>query len=98
MAVTAAGRTDEQVLDYEWSPNGVSWTLVRAAQQSDQRGSYAITRRLDGTSHIRYDLDITPMFPVPGFVVRRVMRNAVQAATEGLRVRVESLHTTSGSH
>jgi hypothetical protein len=96
MAVTAAGLTDEQVIDYAWGQRGVSWTLVHASQQSDQRGSYTITRGPDGTLHVRYDLEITPIFPVPGFVVRRVMRHAVQAATEGLRARVESLHPAQG--
>jgi hypothetical protein len=91
MAVTAAGLTDEQVLDYSWSTSGVSWDLVRSTSQRGQHGSYTITRGPKGASHVRYDLDISPAIPVPGIVVRQVMRKAVSAATSGLRDRVESL-------
>jgi ribosome-associated toxin RatA of RatAB toxin-antitoxin module len=96
MAVTAAGLTDQQVIDYEWTSHGVNWRLVEARQQSAQRGSYTIARTRDGVSHVRYDLEITPAIPLPGMVVRRVMRKAVDAATEGLRVRVESLYARAG--
>jgi ribosome-associated toxin RatA of RatAB toxin-antitoxin module len=97
MAVTAAGLTDEQVLDYEWTVHGVSWALVKAGQQSDQHGSYTIARKRDGVCHVRYHLDISPVIPMPGIIVRRVMRKAVESATEGLRARVESLHRKSGA-
>jgi polyketide cyclase/dehydrase/lipid transport protein len=92
MAVTAAGLVDEQVLDYRWSAHKVSWKLVKpTGQQRDQRGSYTVTPRKSGGSHVRYDLDITPAIPLPSFVVRRVMRSAITAGTAGLRDRVESL-------
>lgn len=91
MSVSAVGLTDEQVLDYKWSKHDVHWKLVKSGQQRDQRGSYTITPRASGVSHVRYDLDITPAIPVPSIVVRQVMRRAVTAATDGLRKRVESL-------
>ena len=91
MTVTAAGLADVQVLDYHWSKSGVSWSLVKATQQRDQHGSYALAEH-DGVTHVSYDLDINPSIPVPGFVVRQVMKKAVTAATEGLRDRVQSMH------
>ncbi len=90
MTVTAAGLADEQVLDYTWTKTGVSWSLVKATQQRSQHGRYSI-REKDGVAHVVYDLDIQPAIPVPGFIVRQVMKKAVTAATEGLRDRVESL-------
>ncbi len=90
MTVTAAGLADEQVLDYEWTPTSVTWSLVKSGSQRYQHGRYAITER-HGRSHVRYDLDISPAIPVPGFIVRQVMKKAVTAATDGLRLRVESL-------
>ncbi|MGN6605694.1 MAG: SRPBCC family protein [Jatrophihabitans sp.] len=90
MRVTAAGLADEQVLDYEWSDLGVRWSLVKAGQQRGQHGSYRL-REHGGATHVSYDLDIEPSIPVPGFLVRQVMKKAVTAATEGLRRRVESL-------
>jgi ribosome-associated toxin RatA of RatAB toxin-antitoxin module len=90
MTVSAAGLADEQVLDYTWTKTTVRWSLVKASQQRDQHGRYAITER-QGVAHVTYDLDIQPSIPVPGFIVRQVMKKAVTAATEGLRDRVESL-------
>lgn len=92
MAVAAVGRTDEQVLDYEWGAHGVTWTLVSSGQQSSQRGGYAIGPRRGGVTHVRYDLDITPIIPMPGIIVRQILKKAVTAATQGLRARVEQLH------
>jgi hypothetical protein len=90
MTVSAMGLVDEQVIDYTWGPDGLRWTLVRSRQQRGQDGSYLITGDGDGCSHVRYDLDIRPMIPLPGIIVREVMRTAVRAATYGLRDRVES--------
>lgn len=90
MTVTAAGLADEQVLDYHWTKTGVSWSLVSATQQRSQHGRYSI-REKGGVAHVAYDLDIQPAIPLPGFVVRQVMKKAVTAATEGLRERVEAL-------
>ena len=92
MAVAAAGLTDEQVLDYQWTDTGVSWSLVKSGQQKNQHGGYSISPGRGGTTHVRYDLTIDPAIPLPGIIVRQVMKKAVSAATEGLKKRVESLH------
>ena len=91
MLVAAAGLSDEQTLDYTWSADGVSWTLVRSGQQRRQSGSYSIRAGRGGTSHIRYELTIDPLVPMPGIIVRQVMKRAVKAATDGLKKRVEAL-------
>jgi len=92
MAVAAVGLTDEQVLDYEWTAGGVSWSLVKSGQQKDQHGGYSISARPGGICHVRYDLQIDPAIPLPDIIVRQVMKKAVSAATNGLKKRVESLH------
>jgi len=89
MAVAAGGMTDHQTLDYVWSADGVQWSLVRSGQQRHQTGRYSINPGKRGTSRVRYELTIDPAIPVPGFVVRAVMRKAVSAATDGLKRRVE---------
>lgn len=90
MGVAAVGMTDQQVLDYTWSAHGVRWVLVKSGQQKNQHGSYAITHGSGGVSHVRYELQIDPAIPVPGLIVKQIMKKAVTAATEGLRKRVES--------
>ncbi|HEV7206619.1 MAG TPA: SRPBCC family protein [Jatrophihabitans sp.] len=90
MTVAAAGLSDEQVLDYDWRADGLSWTLVSSGQQKNQHGSYVITKDGRHGSHVRYELTIDPIVPMPGIIVRRVMSRAVTAATDGLKTRVES--------
>ena len=90
MAVAAAGLTDEQTLDYTWSADGVLWTLVSSAQQKRQEGGYSITAGSGDVSHVRYQLSIDPSIPMPGILVRQIMRKAVSAATDGLKRRVET--------
>jgi hypothetical protein len=92
MGVSASGLTDTLVLDYAWTANGVSWSLVKPThQQKDQRGSYSI---IDGgdVSQVHCELTIDPAVPLPGIIVRAIMKNAIRAGTDGLKQRVESRH------
>ncbi len=92
MGVSAVGLTDTQVLDYEWTAHGVSWSLVKPTlQQKDQRGSYSITDGV-GISHVHFELQIDTAIPLPGLLVRQVMKKAATAGTDGLKRRVESPH------
>jgi hypothetical protein len=90
MRVSAAGLTDTLVLDYAWTADGVSWSLVKPTlQQKDQRGSYSIVDGGD-MSHVACELTIDPAIPMPGIIVRRIMKTAIRAGTDGLKQRVES--------
>lgn len=92
MGVSAAGFTDTVVVDYVWTADGVNWSLVKpTVQQKDQHGSYSI---IDGgdVSHVQCELTIDPAVPLPGFVVRAIMKKAIRAGTDGLKQRVESRH------
>ena len=92
MGVSAVGLTDTLVLDYEWTAHSVCWSLVRPTlQQKDQRGSYSITNGV-GVSHVHCELHIDTAIPLPGLLVRQVMKKAVTAGTDGLKQRVESQH------
>jgi hypothetical protein len=76
----------------QWSAHGVSWSLVKPTpQQKDQRGSYSITDGA-GVSHVHCELMIDPTIPLPGLVVRQIMKKALTAGTDGLKRRVESQH------
>jgi ribosome-associated toxin RatA of RatAB toxin-antitoxin module len=90
MGISVVGLTDTQVLDYEWSAHGVRWSLVNPTQlQKEQRGRYSITEGA-GVSHVHCELHIDPAIPLPGLLVRRVMKKAVTVGTDGLKRRVES--------
>ncbi|OMC31643.1 cyclase [Mycobacterium sp. GA-1841] len=87
MTVKAAGLTDEQVIEYTWGENKVSWTLVSAGQLKAQDASYTLTP--DGAkTKVRFDISIDLSVPLPGFILKRTMKGGVETATEGLRKQV----------
>ncbi|MDH6198275.1 ribosome-associated toxin RatA of RatAB toxin-antitoxin module [Mycobacterium frederiksbergense] len=87
MTIKAAGLTDEQVIEYTWGDNEVSWTLVRAGQLKAQDASYTLTPAGDKTK-VRFDITIDLTVPLPGFILKRTMKGGVETATEGLRKQV----------
>lgn len=87
MTVKAAGLTDEQVIEYTWSENRVSWTLVRAGQLKAQDAAYTLTP--DGAkTRVRFDMALDLSVPLPGFVLKRAMKGGMETATDGLRKQV----------
>lgn len=89
MKVKIVGITDEQVLDYTWHDDGLSWTLRSAKQQRAQDARYTFTPEGDNT-RVRFELTIDPLLPLPGFLLRRATRGVMRTATQGLRKRVLS--------
>ncbi|WP_066899630.1 SRPBCC family protein [Mycolicibacterium houstonense] len=87
MTVKAAGLTDEQVIEYTWGDNKVSWTLVSAGQLKAQDASYTLTPEGDKT-RVRFDITIDLSVPLPGFILKRTMKGGVETATDGLRKQV----------
>lgn len=87
MTVKAAGLTDEQVIEYTWRDNEVSWTLVSAGQLKAQDAGYTLTPDGDKTK-VRFDISIDLSVPLPGFILKRTMKGGVDTATEGLRTQV----------
>jgi ribosome-associated toxin RatA of RatAB toxin-antitoxin module len=95
MKVKSAGITDEQVVAYTWGDNTVSWTLVSASQQRSQDATYTLTPEGQRT-RVQFKLTVDPRVPLPGFVLKRVIRGSVDTATEGLRKRVLSVQKGRG--
>lgn len=90
MTVSIIGITDEQVVDYSWNGDeSMSWTLVESAQQNVQDGSYTLTASDKGTK-VDFSLAIDPKIPVPGFLVRRAEKTAIETAGKGLTKFVET--------
>jgi hypothetical protein len=90
MKVRTVGITDEQVVDYSWTDRGVSWTLVSAGQQRSQDAAYTLTAEGDNT-RVTFVLTVDPLVPIPGFLLKRVTKGAMETATDGLRKRVLSI-------
>ena len=85
--VKAAGITDEQVIEYTWTDNKVSWTLISAGQLKAQDASYTLTPDRKKTK-VRFDIKVDLSVPLPGFVLKRAMKGAMETATDGLRNQV----------
>ncbi|AZG46150.1 SRPBCC family protein [Gordonia insulae] len=88
VVVTAAGISDEQTLSYTWTDNSCTWDLVEANQLSEQHGVYTITPKGDGT-HIEFTLDVELKIKLPGLIVKRAQKMAVDTARKGLTAEVE---------
>lgn len=92
MTVSMVGISDEQVVDYTFDGDErVSWSLVESTQQRSQEGSYVLTPTADGT-HLAFELAVDLKIPVPGFLLNKAKKSALETATKGLKKRVESLH------
>ena len=87
MTVKAAGLTDEQVIEYTWAEDKVSWTLVSAGQLKAQDASYTLTPDGDKTK-VRFDMAIDLSVPLPGFLLKRTLKGGMETATDGLRKQV----------
>jgi hypothetical protein len=90
MKVKSVGISDEQVVDYSWTDDSASWTLVSAGQLRSQDAKYTLTRDGDKTK-VTFDITVDPSVPIPGFILKRAMKGAMETATDGLRKRVLSV-------
>ena len=85
--IKAAGLTDEQIVEYSWTANTASWTLIKAGQMKSQRAKYTLTPAGDKTK-VRFEITVDPSIPLPGFLLKRTMKGGVETATDGLRKQV----------
>ncbi len=88
--VSAAGFKDEEVTDYAWDGvESVTWTLAESSVQSTQVGTYTLTPTDSGT-HVVLDLEIGVKIPMPGFVLKRVLKTALDTGSRDFKTYVES--------
>ena len=87
MKVKAAGMTDEMEVDYSFTENSAGWTLVKSSQLKAQDATYTLTPAGDKTK-VRFDLTVDPSIPIPGFLLTRTLKGAMETATDGLRKQV----------
>ena len=80
----------EVVYDYPEEATGYSWTLVSPTMsQRAQRGTWTVTPRGSGCE-ARIDLVVEPLLPLPGFVLRKVVTDAIKGSLKALKARAES--------
>ncbi|MDY6807778.1 cyclase [Gordonia sp. HNM0687] len=91
VVVTAAGISDEQRLQYSWTEFTCTWDLIEANQLSEQHGVYTVTETESG-SHIEFILDVELKIKLPGMIVKRAQKMAVDTARKGLTAEAERRH------
>jgi ribosome-associated toxin RatA of RatAB toxin-antitoxin module len=87
MKVKAAGITDEMEVEYSFTETSGGWTLIKSSQLKAQQGQYTLTPAGDKTK-VRFDLTVDPSIPIPGFLLKRTLKGAMETATDGLRKQV----------
>lgn len=87
MKVKTSGVTDEVVLAYTWSDDGVTWTQESGKASRNQEGSYTLTPQGDNT-RTKFNLELDPLVPLPGFVMKRAIKGIMELNTDGLRKQV----------
>ncbi len=90
MKIKAAGITDEQTVEYHWTGINAGWTLIKAGQLRSQEAAYTLTPDGDNTK-VRFEITIDPSIPIPGFLLKRTLKGAMETATDGLRKQVLKL-------
>jgi len=90
MKVKAAGITDEMEVEYSFTGNTAGWTLIKSSQLKKQDATYTITPAGDKTK-VRFELTVDPSIPIPGFLLKRTLKGAMETATDGLRKQVLKL-------
>jgi hypothetical protein len=85
MKVKSVGISDEQVVEYTWTDNKASWTLISAGQLKAQDASYTL---IPDKTTVKFDITLDVSVPLPGFVVKRAIKGAIETATDGLRRQV----------
>jgi ribosome-associated toxin RatA of RatAB toxin-antitoxin module len=90
MKVKAAGLTDEMEVEYSWGENTAGWSLIKSGQLKAQNATYTLTPAGEKTK-VRFDLEVDPSIPLPGFLLKRTLKGALETATDGLRKQVLKL-------
>jgi ribosome-associated toxin RatA of RatAB toxin-antitoxin module len=87
MKVKTAGVTEEVVLAYTWRDDGVGWTQESGKASRNQEGAYTLTPQGDKT-RTKFELELDPLVPLPGFVIKRAIKGIMVLNTDGLRKQV----------
>ncbi|AHD21163.1 cyclase [Rhodococcus pyridinivorans SB3094] len=83
MTLSLLGFSDTQTIEHSWTESSTSWTLVESGMQRSQDGEYALEQITRGT-RVHVTMSLEPKVPVPGFVLKRGQKHAVEAVRKGL--------------
>ncbi|MFC4376766.1 SRPBCC family protein [Nocardia halotolerans] len=67
--------SDDQVLEYSWEPNRVSWVVADSSRGSKGAGWFDLLATPEGTE-IDYHVELSLPLPIPGMLFNRTLRKA----------------------
>jgi ribosome-associated toxin RatA of RatAB toxin-antitoxin module len=88
--VDAGAISDEYTLDYTWSRNEVTWTLVQAKMVKGMDGAYVLRDLGAEGTEVTYRLAVDVAIPMIGMLKRKAEKVIIDTALKGLKKRVES--------
>ena len=88
MTVNAAGINDDQSVNYSWTDTTCEWTLIKSTTLSEQQGKYTLTDNGDSTQ-VEFELLVDLKIKLPGLIVKRGQKVAVDTARKGLTAEAE---------
>ncbi|MFT4043589.1 MAG: SRPBCC family protein [Gordonia sp. (in: high G+C Gram-positive bacteria)] len=83
MTVNALGINDNQRVNYTWTESTCAWTLITSTTLSEQKGKYTISPSGVG-AHVEFELEIDLKIKLPGLLIKRGQKIAVETARKGL--------------
>jgi len=94
--VDAGAISDEYTLDYVWSRNEVTWTLVRAKMVKGMDGAYVLRDLGAEGTEVTYRLAVDVAIPMIGMLKRKAEKVIIDTALKDLKKRVEALGHRGG--
>ncbi|WP_433713109.1 SRPBCC family protein [Nocardia sp. CA-084685] len=75
------GRSDLQVLEYEWTETRSSWEVTDSTEGVKGGGWFEVTEGEGGTD-VWYHVELYIPIPIPGMLVKRTMRRSNEAVVQ----------------
>ncbi|MEU0840455.1 SRPBCC family protein [Streptomyces sp. NPDC005962] len=91
MLLDAGAIKDDYTLQYTWSGDQVSWSLLKSQMLRTLDGSYRLAA-LDGgkSTEVTYQLTVDVKIPMLGMIKRKAEKVIIDRALAGLKKRVEA--------
>lgn len=81
---------DEFDVSYVHGDLGYSWSLAsKSTMQRSQEGSWKLKDNGDSTTDVTLTLAIDVSLPLPGFIIKKTVKDTVNGATKGLQKYLE---------
>ncbi|MGR3933342.1 SRPBCC family protein [Streptomyces sp. BRA346] len=91
MVLDAGAIKDDYTLQYTWSGDQVSWSLLKSQMLRTLDGSYRLAPLEGGKStEVTYQLTVDVKIPMLGMIKRKAEKVIIDRALAGLKKRVEA--------